>query len=387
MIVTHCKYSGLPLAIVPTFDGMSIKAISEHPVFALPVKKLIDIAGSVKVTQITKNERILMGLALVKSTGLVSFHTRLNVRDGAHEATKAAVFMQAARSFAKVYQDLLSAPKQIACMVNQLPMFRVSEDTKLDEITNWCKISLVKASAYISVGRESRLRDESYGLAMNFLDDDGTKLSRGRAKIVNSQYSLPQLYDADIGVWAYDMLCENFSDEVINEQSAKFQACYNLLTLTGSTPKASAIANLRDTLDSILPLDTPTHERRKQLVIAYLDKKHSELVARTAALLGEEVSTELRQVGNKQWSYVVLAPVGAAGLVSGGLGASIAPNGLASVKGGAGGFAARGSATLDTASQGASIAPTAPKTAAASATTSQMVASLRAKMQRKGMMK
>lgn len=379
MIVNYCRYSGLPLAVVPMFMDMNIKAISEHPIFALPSRKLIELATSVKVTQVTQEERVLMGLALARTTGLVKFQTCLRVKERKTSEAVTASFLLAARNLAKVYQDLVAAPKQIAVMVNQLPLFRVSEDTDVSELTNWCKIATVRASAYVETGRERKANDEHYGFTMSFLEGDGSKLSRNKQPIKNSDYSLPQIYDADIGVWAYDAMTDNFSEEVIREQAAKFQACYNLLTMTGSNPKASLIATLRDTLDSILPLDGTLNERRKQLVIAYLDKKHSDIICTTAELLGENVSSEVRQVGNKQWSYAVLAPV-ESGSVSGGTGASIARKDSPTVKAGQATSGIAAGLGLDSGNPRASIAPAAPSPA-----TAQMVANLRARMNKRGL--
>ena len=110
----------------------------------------------------------------------------------------------------------------------------------------------------------------------------------------------------------------------------------------------------------------------------------SEIITQTAGVLGERLSTEVRTVGNKQWAYVVLAPVNDApnGEALGAGAPTIAASALASVKAG---HATNGAAVgygLDSAKQAASVAqsaaqrtPPAPK----------MVAALRDKLRARGL--
>ena len=385
MIITHCRFTGLPLAAVATFQGYNIKTASTHPIFDVPVAKLIDMAKSAKVVQLTADEQVLMGMALAHSTGLVKYQSALHLPEATSKSEIASArFLSVAKALAETFHALAAAPKQIAKFTEHLPYFRVCGETQLPDIANWCRLTSVKASAYLQTGKEIRQPDERYGFAAVFLDDN-SKLSRTQEAIKNTDYRLPQVFDADIGLWAYDLMCDEFSQATLDEQHNKFKDCFRVLTMTGSSAaKAGIISTMRDMLETILPSNTPLIERRKQLTLAYLDKVMSEIITKTAGVLGERLSTEVRTVGNKQWAYVVLAPVNDApnGEALGAGAPTIAASALASVKAG---HATNGAAVgygLDSAKQAASVAqsaaqqtPQAPK----------MVAALRDKLRARGL--
>lgn len=299
------------------------------------------------------------------------------------QAAQMAKFVSSARDTAIGVAELRRLPKQVAALYKDLPLFHVTSDTCTEQLLNWSKMVGAKAALYIDTGKARRLADSSYSLAMYMIEDDP---SVKKAKDVNRKYELPQVFDSDIGLWAYDKFTDEYSAEAQTLHEAKFKQVYGLLVLNKTTTlKLEQLMNLTDVLSAALPLDTPYNERCTQLTLAYIDKVRNQAMRKLADSIGENLTTNVRTVGDQSWSYVVLATDtigGADGAGSGAVGASVATRAVASVKGGGSAASPKGHA-LVTARPVANMAQAAPVTTPQAAQVSPaQLAKLRARLMR-----
>ena len=238
------------------------------------------------------------------------------------QAAQMAKFVSSARDTAIGVAELRRLPKQVATLYKDLPLFHVTSETCTEQLLNWSKMVGAKAALYIDTGKARRLADSSYSLAMYMIEDDP---SVKKAKDVNRKYELPQVFDSDIGLWAYDKFTDEYSAEAQTLHEAKFKQVYGLLVLNKTnTLKLEQLMNLTDVLSAALPLDTPYNERCSQLTLAYIDKVRNQAMRKLADSIGENLTTNVRTVGDQSWSYVVLATdtsKGADGAGSGAVGA------------------------------------------------------------------
>ena len=385
MITTYCKLSGMPMAVAPAFAEFLRAKLSIHPIFSLELNKLLDMANSLKVSRLSPDECYLLGLALLRTTELIHWRQQMQprVEYTERQAAQMAKFVSSARDTAIGVAELRRLPKQVAALYKDLPLFHVTSETCTEQLLNWSKMVGAKAALYIDTGKARRLADSSYSLAMYMIEDDP---SVKKAKEVNRKYELPQVFDSDIGLWAYDKFTDEYSAEAQTLHEAKFKQVYGLLVLNKTTTlKLEQLMNLTDVLSAALPLDTPYNERCAQLTLAYIDKVRNQAMRKLADSIGENLATNVRTVGGQSWSYVVLATdtsSGANGAGSGAVGASVATRAVASVKGGGSAASPKGHA-LDTARPVANMAQAAPVTTPQAAQVSPaQLAKLRARLMR-----
>lgn len=376
MISVYCKLTGMPLAISNLFANSSIKAKENyHPVFALNITQLCDMVDSIKAPRYSYDEAFVLASALLKTTDLIKWRcaTVPLVEPSERDEQQARRFLLVAKDVALGVAELRRSPKQVAALYSDLPMFYADNETNVSHLMNWAKMVRDKAMLYVDSGRARRQADRSYTMGMYLLQDVAAS---GRAnKATNKEFALPQLYDCDIGLWAFDRFCDEYSTENQQEYAAKFKRVYKLLVDNKlDALKSDELVNLQKILHEVLPLDTPVHERQTQLTLAYLDKVRSHQLEGLAATLGESLATETRTVGDKSWSYVILA-TGATGGGTGPNGASIAVANGASVKGGGSAASPKGR-PLNTTPATANVAPTRP------VATPTQLAALRARLQR-----
>lgn len=376
MISVYCKLTGMPLAISPLFANSIIKAKENyHPVFALNVSQLCEMVDSIKASRYTYDEAFVLSSALLKTTDLIKW--RCSMRPAAEPSERdeqqARRLLLVAKDVALGVAELRRSPKQVAALYSDLPMFYADDETTPLHLANWAKLVRDKASLYVDSGRARRNADQHYTMGMYLLQD--VAASPKRNKETNKEFALPQLYDCDIGLWAFDRFTDEYSLDNQQEYAAKFKRVYKLLVDNKlDALKSDELLNLQKILNEILPLDTPINQRQTQLTLAYLDKVRSRQLEGLAATLGEALSAETRTVGDKSWSYVVLA-TGATGGSSGPVGASIAAGNGVSVKGGGSAASPKGR-PLNTTPAAASVAPTRPVASPA------QLLKLRARLQR-----
>ena len=382
MITTYCNLSGMPIAIAPMFSDFLRAKLSYHPIFSLDSAKLLDMAGAQKISRLSYDECYLLGLALLKTTDLIKFREALIPVASPSELQirLMARFVAVARDTAIGVAELRRFPKQVAALYKDLPMFHATRESSTSELLNWAKMVLSKARLYVDTGKARRRADEHYAVALYMVNDESNPI---KAKAINREYELPQLFDSDIGLWAYDKFTDEYSEEAQTLHEQKFKQVYNMLVLGKTTAlKGESLRNLSRVLDEVLPLDTPYNQRCKQLTLAYLDKARSAELQLIAGTLGEQLTTATRTVGDASWSYVVLdtsSVSSSAGSDAGG--ASIAASGATSVKGGGSATSPKGR-PLHTSSHAANVPPAAPATAPRITANPAQLAKLRARLQR-----
>ena len=386
MITTYCKLSGMPIAVSPAFSEFLKAKMAIHPIFGMELNKLLDMASSLKLAKLSGDECYLLGLALLKTTDLVLWRQQMAPREDYTERQlqQLARFASVARDTAIGVAELRRSPKQVASLYKDLPLFHVTDETNTDQFTNWAKMVSAKARLYVDTGKARRKADSDYALALYMVDDDSEHKPK-KARAINREYELPQVFDSDIGLWAYDKFTDEYSQEALTLHEAKFKQVYSLLVLNKTASlKLEQLTNLTNILSTALPLDTPYNARCAQLTLAYIDKVRNSAVRKLAESIGEQVTTEVRTVGDQSWSFVLLATSTSSttGAGSGAVGASVATKANVSVKGGGYAASPKGHA-LDTNKPVANIAQAAPVAAPQSPQiNSSQLARLRARLSR-----
>lgn len=305
MILTACKLSGLPIAVAPMFEQSKLLANHIHPIFALSVDKLRSLSEERKTKHMSGEEILLLGMAFLNSTGLLKSRRRPYLApETAAQKVYCNSLLVVARELAYSVEVMRGRP-QTAKNIDLLPLYYMDEQSSIETLLNWSRVARYKAAAFIEHGREVKRNDTAYMLGFAMLDD--TSKSKARAnKSVNSEYRLPQVYDDEIGEWAFDKFDESLSDDMRYELRKVMPEIHNFLTCASSKITPRVLDLLHENLPHMLPTDSELNARRTQLTAVFVSKAYSKVATETASMLGEKLVTRQREIAGVSVGYVML---------------------------------------------------------------------------------
>lgn len=354
MILTACKLSGLPIAVAPMFEQSKLVANHIHPIFALSVDKLRSLAEERKTKHMSGEEILLLSMAFLNSTGLLKSRRRpFLAPETEGQKINCNSLLVVAKELAYAVELMRGRP-QSAKNIELLPLYYVDEQSAVATLLNWARVARYKANAFIEHGREVKRTDAAYMLGFAMLDE--TSKSKAKTnRTVNADYQLPQVYDDEIGEWAFDKFDESLSDDMRYDLRKVMPEIHKFLTCASAKITPRVLDLLHENLSHMLPTDSPINARRTQLTAVFVAKAYSKVAADTAAMLGEKVVTAQREVAGVNVGYVMLDSghnsVGAAapsGMIAG---AQVAKSRAAATR-----LAAKPQ-TLDTATRPATMPP------------------------------
>ena len=183
-----CAYSGIEFA-VPHFSHSFYSRECSHPVFTLPVPKLLGIVENQWLEQrLTPTENYLLYLALFNSTGLMEFRVPATVTADT-SAIIAANMIPLSEIVTAIYESGAEKVREVL----YLPSFVISPDTKdLESSPDWIAIWV---QAYASFKDNYRTANELEKLVRK-----ETNLER---KIKDRSKDIAT-YARDLAIWAAD---------------------------------------------------------------------------------------------------------------------------------------------------------------------------------------
>lgn len=305
MIITKCKFTGIPFAATEMFSGTLI-ANDKHPIFSLSLQQLLDMAAERKVYQYNAGERVLLSVALLRTTGLLKFRDHPHLLTNNPNDGQLTSLLFVAAEVAKTVAVLRETPQRSKAVDSNCPFYAVDGEASAAGLYGWSKLIAKIVAGIHDRGRAPRMLDDSYYFAAHLFGETEPKK--------NTDYELPQVVDATVCTIVFNKLNHSLTQA---ERNVKATMLADISRIMQTERGVYTPAQLNFLLDRIPKLkgNTASEVRCLELVGAHLLLIKNEQTERTAKLLGEAVEVETTTIHSKTFSVTVLAPamVGGAG--------------------------------------------------------------------------